>query len=332
MQAVLGALVGDAAGGTLEFRGKITPELAREAMKMPGGGVLRLGPGQLTDDGELTLTLLRHILPVNDGFGIPTTNFTRAHAEWYDSFPFDMGSTCAKAFSKASEVVRKSTPEDKSVYQSLDYHDYQAYQAYVKEVNADSEANGAMMRATAIATWLSQQDEPFVDHIVSAAKADAELSHPSIVCQEANAIYVLAITCLLLNNTPEDTLKELEDYVQTKVTSEKVKQWFLEESLDISNLNCQVNIGHVRYGFVMAIYFLRHPDITYEEAIYQTLLKGGDTDTNAAIVGGLVGSYCQPPDYMLEPVLKFDCTKEGQRRPKEMGLKHFLEAAGYVKH
>jgi ADP-ribosyl-[dinitrogen reductase] hydrolase len=324
MQAVLGALVGDAAGGTLEFRGKITPELARTAMKMPGGGVMKLGPGQITDDGELTLTLLRHILPFKDGMGIPKTNMTRAHAEWYDSLPFDMGSTCANAFSKASEVVRKSK-------QSLDYKDYQYYQDYVKEINAVSEANGALMRATAIATWLAQQDEPLIQHIECAAKADAELSHPSLVCQEANAIYVLAVTCLLLNHTPEDTLKELDDYVQTKVTSEKVKRWFLEESLDISNLNCQINIGHVRYGFVMAMYFLRHPEITYEEAIFQTLLKGGDTDTNAAIVGGLVGCYSMPPDYMLEPVLKFDCTKEGQRRPKEMGLKHFLEAAGYVK-
>jgi ADP-ribosyl-[dinitrogen reductase] hydrolase len=324
MQAVLGALVGDAAGGTLEFRGKITPELAREAMKMPGGGVMKLGPGQITDDGELTLTLLRHILPFNDGMGIPKTNMTRAHAEWYNSMPFDMGSTCANAFSKASEVVRKSK-------ESLNYDAYQEYLEYVKEINAESEANGALMRATAIATWLSQQDEPFIHHIVSAAKVDAELSHPNLVCQEANAVYVLAVTCLLLNNSPEETLKELEDYVQKSVTSEKVRRWFFEESLDISNLNCQLNIGHVRYGFVLAMYFLRHPEIGYEEAIYQTLLKGGDTDTNAAIVGGLVGCYSEPPDYMLEPVLKFDCTKEGQIRPKEMGLKHFLEATGYVK-
>jgi ADP-ribosyl-[dinitrogen reductase] hydrolase len=326
MQAVIGSLVGDAAGGTLEFRGKITPELAREAMKMPGGGVMQLGKGQITDDGELTLTLLRHILPHRDGMGIPKTNMTRAHAEWYDSNPFDMGGTCANAFKRASKLVY-NTPTGKS----FNHDDYEAYQNFVKEVNAESEANGALMRATAIATWLGYQEEPFIHHIVSSAMIDAELSHPNIVCQEANAVYVLAVTCLLHQISPEQTLKDVSDYVENKVTSEKVKKWFFEESLDISSLNCQIDIGHVRYGFVFAMYFLRHPEITYEDAIYQTLLKGGDTDTNAAIVGGLVGSYSEPPDYMLEPVLNFDCTKEGQIRPKEMGLKHVFELIGYVK-
>lgn len=321
MDAVIGALVGDAAGGVLEFRGKITPELARKAMTMPGGGAMQLGPGQITDDGELTLTILRHILPINDGFGIPTTNFTRAHAEWYDSKPFDMGHTCAYAFSKASDVVRKG----------FDHDMYQKYREYVHERNAASEANGALMRATAIAAWLVQQKEIKFTRVIYAAKTDAELSHPNLVCQETNAIYVLALVSLLLNNSTEKTLKYIEDYVEKLVTSEKVKKWFLEESLDISNLNCQINIGHVRYGFVLAMYFLRHPEISYEEAIYQTLLKGGDTDTNAAIVGGLVGCYSKPPDYMLDPVLKFDCTKEGRHRPKEMGLKHFLETIKYVK-
>jgi ADP-ribosylglycohydrolase len=324
---MLGALVGDAAGATLEFaRQTITEEMALNAMKMPGGGALGVGPGQITDDGELTLTLLRHILPYEEHIILPKTLMTRAHAEWYDSNPFDMGGTCANAFKRASKLVY-NTPLGKN----LDHVEYSAYLDFVKEVNAESEANGALMRATAIATWASQQKKPYIYNIILAAKTDAELSHPNIVCQEVNAVYVIAVTFLLLGNTPENILKYLEHYVKYSVESEKVRKWFFEESLDISNLNCQLNIGHVRYGFVLAMYFLRHPEIGYEEAIYQTLLKGGDTDTNAAIVGGLVGCYSEPPDYMLEPVLKFDCTKEGQIRPKEMGLKHFLEATGYVK-
>ncbi len=77
----------------------------------------------------------------------------------------------------------------------------------------------------------------------------------------------------------------------------------------------------------MAIYFLRHPEIGYEEAIKITLIKGGDTDTNAAIVGGIVGSYQSIPEYMLRPVLDFDCTVEGLRhhkRPAEYSVKKVI--------
>jgi ADP-ribosyl-[dinitrogen reductase] hydrolase len=320
MQAIIGALVGDAAGGTLEFMGKIKPDMARRAMTMPGGGVMSLAPGQITDDGELTLTLFRHIWPYRDGMGIPRTNMTRAHAEWYDSNPFDMGSTCGNAFKRASRVVSKTPPGE-----SLNYEEYESYEAFVKEANAESEANGALMRSTAIATWAAFCHEPTIHHATLGAKVDAELSHPNEICQEVNAIYVLAVVFLLLDYTPEETLQEVTEYVTNKVKSEKVRKWFFEESLDIDPLNCQIDIGHVRYGFVLAMYFLRHPEISYEDAIYQTLIKGGDTDTNAAIVGGLVGTYSEPPKYMLEPVLKFDCTKEGQIRPKQFGVKYVLE-------
>lgn len=42
----MGAYVGDAAGAVLEFcKDKITIEKVEHALKMPGGGVFRVGPG-----------------------------------------------------------------------------------------------------------------------------------------------------------------------------------------------------------------------------------------------------------------------------------------------
>lgn len=43
-------------------------------------------------------------------------------------------------------------------------------------------------------------------------------------------------------------------------------------------------------AFTYAFYFLNKA-ISYEEAIRETLYLNGDTDTNAAIVGGLLGAY-----------------------------------------
>lgn len=55
--AILGAAVGDAAGGVLEFQPIPSDEQVRNALRMPGGGVHRLGPGQITDDSELAICL-----------------------------------------------------------------------------------------------------------------------------------------------------------------------------------------------------------------------------------------------------------------------------------
>lgn len=48
-------------------------------------------------------------------------------------------------------------------------------------------------------------------------------------------------------------------------------------------------IGFLKIAFVWAFFYLYH-DKSYPEAIRDMLLQGGDTDTNAAIVGGLLGA------------------------------------------
>jgi ADP-ribosylglycohydrolase len=321
-RAMLGALVGDAAGATLEFMddADITPEVVRRAMTMPGGGAHNVGPGQITDDGELTLAAWQHISPHLHGFGIPRTNLVRAYAEWIRSRPFDVGWTCKTAFRMASRAVLDPTSNEALIPEAME-----AFEKGVRECNIESEANGALMRSTALATWASllTTKMPGVDEDI--AETDALLSHPSIVCQEVNKIYVKALYHLLQGTTPSKVLSILKDYVASdRITSEKVRRWFDTESLDIEALDCTDCSGHVRYAFVMAMYFLRHPEVSYEDAIYQVLLKGGDSDTNACIVGGLVACYQPIPEYMLRPVLTFDCTKEGRIRPEYYSAKRIL--------
>jgi ADP-ribosyl-[dinitrogen reductase] hydrolase len=309
MNSMLGAFVGDAAGAILEFcRIEITEEMALEAMKMPGGGIMDVGPGQITDDGELTLTLWNS-LNVCNGTIFPAAAVARGYAEWYRSNPFDMGTTCRFAFS----------------YFCNERNTLQECLEYIKGENAASEANGALMRATAIPTWFYKNGHTSnVDVVVQCAKEDALMSHPNIVCQECNAIYVFAIWHLLKGVSLEDTQRLTDSFVTNNITSEKVKEWYFIEAQDVRNLKCTRQIGHVRWGFVLAMYFLKHPEYTFEEAIKLTLMAGGDTDTNAAIVGGLVGSYRIIPSYMLRPVTDFDCTTHENTRPAKYSVKKVL--------
>jgi ADP-ribosylglycohydrolase len=317
MNSMLGALVGDAAGATLEFCGcKITEEMALNAMRMPGGGRIRVGPGQITDDGELTLTLWQSLNSFETSHIVPILTLMKGYKDWYESCPFDMGRTCSLAFETFYDF-----------FKGQHIHTLQGCKDIIKKINDGSEANGALMRATAIATWIATKTGADIKMGIECAKEDARLSHPSIVCQEVNAIYVYAIINLLKGKPPKEVIDLLDDFVDSDITSEKVKYWYFQESLDISDMDATKQIGHVRWGFVMAIYFLRHSEINYEEAIKITLMKGGDTDTNGAIVGGIVAAYQEIPEYMLRPVLEFDCTLEGRKhhkRPAEYSVKKVM--------
>ena len=71
-------------------------------------------------------------------------------------------------------------------------------------------------------------------------------------------------------------------------------------------------------------------------AIEQTLLRSGDTDTNAAIVGGLMGAFWGAkaiPETMSKPVLSFEFDpnmqweRQGKRRPDNLRGNRILHTA-----
>jgi ADP-ribosyl-[dinitrogen reductase] hydrolase len=300
--AFISVAVSDAAGATLEFfREEITEEIALNAMKMPGGGKLQVGKSQFTDDTELAISLAFAFYDKDPRNGLPIEDIAQGYSEWYHSKPFDMGTTCARAFSTDNKQDRLLSNQMMKFAASGSYM---------------SEANGALMRICPMAIWSIGESIPVIAHN---AKMDAMLSHPNQVCQDCNVIVVLAIEYLIRH--PSDykgVIKYIDDYVYNNIRS-KVRNWYFKDSLDISELDCSKNIGWVKFGFIQAIYYLRN-NTSYETAIKEVLIRGGDTDTNAAIVGSVLGALHGIngiPKYMLEPVLAFDPTNpgKGQKRP-----------------
>ena len=79
---------------------------------------------------------------------------------------------------------------------------------------------------------------------------------------------------------------------------------------------CQPMAGFVRIAFTHAFYHLLR-ETTFVLALRQVLAGGGDTDTNACIVGGLVGAHvglAGIPESMSRAVLTCD-TAKGRPRP-----------------
>jgi ADP-ribosylglycohydrolase len=82
----------------------------------------------------------------------------KAYVFWLDSGPFDCGMT-------VSSGLRG-------------------------RLNQESQANGAMMRISPLGIFGAKHD---LEHVAEWARQDAAITHPHPVCQEANAIFTMAI-------------------------------------------------------------------------------------------------------------------------------------------
>ncbi|NEQ67767.1 MAG: ADP-ribosylglycohydrolase family protein, partial [Symploca sp. SIO2D2] len=283
MGCLLGALVGDAAGATLEFLPrKPTKEKANRAMMMPGGGIWRVAPGQITDDGELTLCLAQ-ALAQSKNFEIETV--AQSYAQWVASQPFDIGSTTAASLGSPFQFQWQEALEQ------------EGYAAVMTQAAAQrcmkSKANGSLMRISPLGIWgyrLSNEE------LARFAQQDSRLSHPNPSCCYAVACYTIAIASLLRKpgdrQTAFDSAKSwLESQVQVTQTSQgqaEVLGW-LQDAENNVDIAYSPQVGFVKIAFTHAFrHLLLGSD--YVAAIRETLTGGGDTDTNACIVGGLIGA------------------------------------------
>jgi ADP-ribosyl-[dinitrogen reductase] hydrolase len=91
---LLGGAVGDAIGAPVEFMtsGEIATKYGR-LTEMVGGGWLRLKPGQVTDDTEMTLCVARGII-TSGCWDLQAV--AEEFAEWLKSKPIDVGDTCRR--------------------------------------------------------------------------------------------------------------------------------------------------------------------------------------------------------------------------------------------
>lgn len=306
--AVLGALVGDALGGVLEFLDhKPTAREVEWALGMPGGGIFDLAPGQFTDDGEMTMALLNALL-VQKTFRHDIV--AEAYVQWAMSKPFDIGTATQNALLEA----RSSDSVSESVYTAA------------AEYNAFSQANGCLMRISPLAASGSTYDY-ISPHVWKPFVWDAKLTHPHKNCVDAATIYGTMITKLIISgdlafeasNKPKEWLEQ----VPFHRSSCEVNEW-LEDVARGELPYAREKIGWIKIGFSLAFHHLFNGS-SFTAAMRQTLLLGGDTDTNACIVGAMVGARCGAsaiPIEWREAVLRCDTSKGPQPRPELYSAAH----------
>jgi len=205
--AYLGLAVGDALGATTEF---MTP--AEIALKhgihrqLVGGGWLRLKPGQVTDDTEMSLALGESIIECQ---AVVASAVANAFSEWMRTKPVDIGNTVRRGI-----VHYRTTGE---------------YRVPENEYDA---GNGACMRCLPIALLHCHSND---DALHSDARIQAHVTHNNSV-SDMGTETILTMLVLALNDADKSALKlEADDLVARhkpfrfdKKTVENPSGWIVE--------------------------------------------------------------------------------------------------------
>lgn len=253
--ALMGLLVGDALGSQVEFLGPATI-LARH----PGGlrdllpgGTWNLLAGQPTDDGEMALALARALVA---GGGFDPDRVANAYINWEGSNPFDIGTTTMRGI----DALRHRGQADPT-----------------------SQANGALMRVAPIG--IAAAGDPRKAAVW--ARQDAAMTHPHRVCQAASAALAATIAAGVAGANTQAMWSAAFAHAGEDEGGTKIRQALLE-TRDGLPPDFIRNQGWVMTAFGNAFHRLwREQD--FAEALTDTVMSGGDTDTNAAICGALLG-------------------------------------------
>jgi ADP-ribosylglycohydrolase/fructose-1,6-bisphosphatase/inositol monophosphatase family enzyme len=250
---LLGQLVGDALGGLVEFQ-----SAERIAALHPGGvrdladgGTWNTLAGQPTDDSEMALTLARCL--VRDGRH-DADAVEEAYRQWMESGPFDIGGTTSSGL-RGRKIQ-------------------------------ESQANGSLMRIAPLAIWGHRLPAA---ELAAIARNDSALTHPNPVCQDACAVFTVAVAHGIRSGEgPEAVYREALAFAREAGVQRSVLE-ALEGAEEGPPADFQKNMGWVLIALRNAFFRLLHAP-SLEEGLVATVGSGGDTDTNGAIAGALLGA------------------------------------------
>jgi len=251
---LLGQVAGDSLGSLVEFKSpnEINALYPNGVRGLANGGTFNTLAGQPTDDSEMAILLARSLVETGD---YNASAVRRQYVFWLESNPFDCGNTIAGA------LRGRMDPE--------------------------SQANGALMRVSPIGVFGVNYS---LEQVAEWAESDAALTHPNPVCIQVNALYAMAITIAIRENP---TATELYEQIKVWANKRKVEtsvRRAIDKAATEAPRDFMQQMGWVLIAFQNALYQLLHAP-SMEEGVVDTVMRGGDTDTNAAITGALLGAF-----------------------------------------
>ena len=218
---------------------------------MARGGTWNTLAGQPTDDSEMALMLARTL--VKQG-RYDQDAVREAYVWWFESGAFDYGATTAAG------LTGRPNPE--------------------------SQANGALMRISPLGIFGTYQEPA---QVMEWARQDAAITHPHPICQQASALFAAAITFAIRSGCSADDVYGAIRELAGDMSVDTGLQEAITGAAQSPPADYSDQQGWVLIAFRNALWQLLHAT-TMEDGVVDTVMRGGDTDTNAAICGALLGA------------------------------------------
>ena len=259
--AVLGSAVGDALGAPFEFgpAGAFSARFPSPGLggEMCGGG--GWDPGEATDDTQMAVLVGESLLECG---GLELPDIFRRFQRWAASDPKDIGL-------QTEDVLTSGEPWDFAA-------------ALHFQVNQRAAGNGALMRAATSAVYFAGSG---TEATMDAGRRIAALTHGDRAAWEGTALFHELVR-VALNGS--DSLRALPDALDLVHPDHRERyavvlapDWHPDQATEFN--------GAVWPCLGSAVWALRTTD-SYEGAVRAAVDLGGDTDTVAAVTGGLAGA------------------------------------------
>jgi len=299
---MIGHAVGDALGVPVEFasRSEMTESPVRD---MSGYGTYPVPAGAWSDDTSMSIAALDAIADGN----INWDRIMVAFGEWYykDKYTptgemFDVGNTCSYAIDN-----------------------YFAHHKTVDECGLTSEqsnGNGSLMRIHpfALMTWFDRTQRPEFESIIEKASA---LTHAHERSKLACKIYTLILFNLLGLPRKDVIMFALDEAKCRYFESPEYAHYerLFDDNFDKLTIDEIKSTGYVVDTLEAAVWCLLTTD-SYKECVLKAVNLGEDTDTVAAIAGGLAGAlygYNAIPQEWRDTLIKRELIEEMCERAAE---------------
>jgi ADP-ribosyl-[dinitrogen reductase] hydrolase len=262
---VVGSAVGDALGAPYEFGPPGAFSARFPAPGSPSGGGHEMcggggwDPGEATDDTQMAVHVAQSLL---DRGRLDLPDIFARFQRWAAADPKDIGL-------QTENVLTNGHPWDRAAAEHA-------------RINPRAAGNGSLMRATPAAVYFAGQGRAAT---MAAARRISALTHGDPAAGEGTAIYHELIRVGLEGNDPLDALGDalagVDPLHRERYATVLAADWHPTDATE-SN-------GAVWPCLGSAVWALRTTR-GFAEALRAAVDLGGDTDTVAAVTGGLAGA------------------------------------------
>ncbi len=264
---LLGVCLGDALGTPHEFSRNVpyTGILQHRVTVRSRFQPNREGPpGQVSDDATMTIALLWQILTDKDWI---LDHVISEYLHWAN---------------QSSAFLGKNTREL--------LHGIKTISGFWNRYNridlSNRQSNGSLMRAYPLILLMYYQPETCWVKAIS----DTSLTNPNPVNKDSTLVYLLMIRSVLEGKSATESIPGIIQQSQTPVVREALSQ-ALNRTIRMIDGPDKGWVVHALYMAARAWLMTDLPGTTFSDVMEWVISRGGDCDTNAAISGGLVGTF-----------------------------------------